>query len=217
MSLNVVVCIRHFPQPGRHFELSTEYYKGTIQKRNGVNQIICPADQGALEAALRLKTDFNCSVIAIAIGPFAAMENLTEALSMGVDRAVLLCDDFFNQAGNGEISCFLAAGIKMAVPEYNLVICGAGLIDGMSDGIGVKLAGCLGIGHVSGLPGLKVSSTCIEIKVETGGAAERLYPPLPFVLTVPGEAAGEAPYRTDNISDKEIYIINAVNLGMKSY
>jgi electron transfer flavoprotein alpha/beta subunit len=33
----------------------------------------------------------------------------------------------------------------MAVPEYDLVICGAGMNDGIAEGMGAKLAGCLGI------------------------------------------------------------------------
>lgn len=219
MSLNVVVFIRHSLKPERHFELSTEYYSGTAGNRNGAGQIISPADLSALEAALRLKTDYNCSLIALAVGPFAAVESLLEALSMGVDRAVLLCDKYFVRAEAEEMPRFLASGIKMAVPEYDLVIYGSGMNDVISDVLGEKLADYLGIGLVSGLLDLKVSCSCIEIEVETGGTTKRLHPPLPFVLRVLEEAAGKTPYRpySDGVREKEIHLINAFNLGMRNW
>ena len=60
----------------------------SVPETTGLN----PFDRPAIEIALRLRENMGGKITAISMGPESSTFALYEALSMGVDRAVLISD-----------------------------------------------------------------------------------------------------------------------------
>jgi len=114
--------------------------------RSGVESISNPFDMVALEEAVRLKERYGGRITAISMGPPQAETSLREALSLGADDAVLVCDRAFAGADTLATSYTLFKTIqKLAIEDpVDLVICGKQAIDGDTAQTGPGLATRLG-------------------------------------------------------------------------
>lgn len=110
--------------------------------------VINPLDKAALEEGLRLKERFSGRVIALTMGSPPARRALEEALAMGADEAVFLCDDSFNGADTLATAYTLFYGIRR-LPRFDLILCGNESTTGATGHVGPELAELLGIPHVS--------------------------------------------------------------------
>jgi electron transfer flavoprotein beta subunit len=100
--------------------------------REGVPFITNPFDTHALEAALKLKDQYDAKVTAISMGPPTAENVLRRALSLGADQAILMSDRVFGGADTLATSKVLAEAIKKIQEQepVDLVFCGMQTIDG---------------------------------------------------------------------------------------
>lgn len=89
--MKIIVCVKQVPDTN---EVRMDPKTGTLI-REGVPSIINPDDRNALEEALRLKDENGAEVVVLTMGPAQADTALREALAMGADRAILLCDRKF--------------------------------------------------------------------------------------------------------------------------
>jgi electron transfer flavoprotein beta subunit len=101
-----------------------------------------------MEEALRIKEKFSGKVTAISMGPPQAKEVLQDALAMGADEAVLLCDMAFAGADTLATAYPLARGIQK-LGHFDLIICGNETVDGATAQVGPQLAEFLGIPHIT--------------------------------------------------------------------
>jgi len=139
--MNIIVCLKQVPdtQDIRWTE------KGTMI-REGVESIINPYDEFALEYALRIKDKYPKShICAISMGPMQAENLLREAIAKGADEAILACDKKFAGADTFATSMTLAQTIKKFAPNFDLILCGQFAIDGDTAQTAPSLAGHLGI------------------------------------------------------------------------
>ncbi len=142
--MNVVVCLKQVP--GK-FKIEIDPQTGTLVK-GGTDNMINPFDMNALEEAMRLKEKHGGKVSAISMGPSEAKESLREAIALGADEAVLLCDPAFDGSDTWATSHILSLGIrKLGQPD--MVICGRQTIDGETGQVGPELAEMLGLPFVS--------------------------------------------------------------------
>lgn len=88
--MKIVVCINHVPDTETRVKVGSD---GKSLDKAGVNYILNPYDEFALEEALRMKEKHGGEVIAMSLGGDAHKETLRKALAMGVDKGVLLKDD----------------------------------------------------------------------------------------------------------------------------
>jgi electron transfer flavoprotein beta subunit len=102
----------------------------------------------ALEEALRLREKHGGKVTAVTMGPPQAAEALKEAVSLGVDDAILLSDRAFAGADTWATSYAISQGIKK-FGEYDLIIAGKQAIDGDTAQVGPETADMLGIPFVA--------------------------------------------------------------------
>lgn len=120
--------------------------------RTKMESILNPGDKQAIEAALRIKEQNNAKITAITMGPGKAKEILKEAIAMGVDDAILLCDSKFAGSDTLATSKILSGAVKELLPDTNLIIFGQTAIDGETGQTGTCTAMRLNfpsIGHVS--------------------------------------------------------------------
>ena len=136
--MKIVVCIKQVPATN-DAKIDPET-KRII--REGSKAIVNPFDLYAIEEAVAIKEKVGGEVIALSMGPEKAKSALVEAMSMGVDRAVLLCDRAFGGSDTWATSYALARAIE-TIGNVDLILCGKQAVDGdtaqVGEGIAAKL------------------------------------------------------------------------------
>jgi electron transfer flavoprotein beta subunit len=117
--MNIIVCIKQVPETT---EVKINPETNTLI-REGVASIINPFDMYAIEEAVRLKEKFGGKATVITMGPPQAESALREALSMGIDEAILVTDRAFAGSDTWATSYTLASALKK-IGNFDLVLCG---------------------------------------------------------------------------------------------
>ncbi|MFH1772729.1 MAG: electron transfer flavoprotein subunit beta/FixA family protein [Candidatus Omnitrophota bacterium] len=140
--MDIVVCIKQVPDT---VEVKINPETNTLI-REGVASIINPFDMYALEESLRLKERLGGAVTALSMGPPQAQDALREALSLGIDSAIHLCDRAFAGSDTWATSLILARAIekigqdKFEGKGVDLIICGKQASDGDTAQVGPGIA-----------------------------------------------------------------------------
>jgi electron transfer flavoprotein beta subunit len=174
--MKVVVCINHVPDTETKIRVASD---GIAIDRAGVNFMMSPYDEIAVEEGLRLRDRFKGDVTVISLGPDVNKETLRKALAMGADRAVLLKDegvrDSFATASG------LAAEIRGLAPD--VVLFGRQSIDYDDAQVGTLVAEILSLPSVAVVVKLDIrddGSVVCEREIE--GGHEIVHTKLPAVF-----------------------------------
>jgi len=162
--------------------------------RSGVESIANPFDVVAVEEAVRLREQYGGKISAFSMGPPQAESVLREALSLGVDEAVLLSDRSFAGADTLATSYTLARTIeKLSEKEpVDLVLCGKQAIDGDTAQTGPGIATRLGytqLTYVVDIQWIDRDARKLQVKRKIEGGFEIVRGRLPAVVTVELELA----------------------------
>ncbi|HIJ66788.1 MAG TPA: electron transfer flavoprotein subunit beta/FixA family protein [Planctomycetes bacterium] len=178
--MNIIVCVKQVPDT---LAVGVDSKTNTLI-REGVDSVINPFDLHAAEVALRLKERYGGVVTALSMGPSQVIDTLRQVLSLGVERAVLLCDIGFAGADTLATSYTLATAVKK-LGRFDLIICGRQAVDGDTAHVGPSLAEKLGIPHISCAVKIhKVTDKYIIAQRMTDGAIEKVKLSLPGLITV---------------------------------
>lgn len=180
--MKIIVLIKQVPNTR---EIKIDKKKGTLI-REGVESIINPEDLNGIEAALQLVEKFKGKITVISMGPPQAIEAIQEALSMGVDDAILLTDKAFAGADTLATSYTLSKCIEK-VSDYDLIICGRQAIDGDTAQIGPQIAEYLDIPQITYVKDFEIINKKIVAKREVGDNIEKIEANLPALITVTKE------------------------------
>ncbi|MFH1441131.1 MAG: electron transfer flavoprotein subunit beta/FixA family protein [Candidatus Omnitrophota bacterium] len=147
--MNIIVCIKQVPETT---EVRVNPETNTLI-REGVKSIINPFDMYAIEEAVRLKEKLGGKIVVITMGPPQAECALREAISLGIDEAVLICDRAYAGSDTWVTSFTLAAAVKelneVSGFKYDLIICGKQASDGDTAQVGPGIATHLDIPQVT--------------------------------------------------------------------
>ena len=183
--MRIIVPIKQVPETK---SVRMDEKTGTVI-REGVTAIVNPLDLYAIELAVSLKDKFGGEVVAVSMGPAKAEVALKEAVAMGVDSAILLCDKVFAGSDTWATSCVLAEAIKK-LGSYSLIICGERATDGDTGQVGPGIAAWLDLpilSYVSKVDSLDKSSCRVHRFVEDG--YDILTSQLPALMTVVKEVS----------------------------
>ena len=178
--MNIIVCIKQVPETTQ-VRINPE--TNTLI-REGVKSIINPFDMYAIEEGIRLKDKFGGKITVITMGPPQADAALREAISLGCDQGILICDRAFAGSDTWATSYTLAGAIKK-INEFDLIICGKQASDGDTAQVGPGISTHLGIPqvtYVKKIEEVKEKSMRVERMMEEG--FEVIETPLPALLTV---------------------------------
>ena len=178
--MKIAVCIKRVPVMDVKFAIAPN---GTSVNEAGLKYDVNDFDLWAVEAALQLK-EKNANqgeVVAICLGPDAAQEQIRKALSMGVDRGVLLKADAVPMDGFA-IAQALAAELKGG--SYDLIFFGKMAVDSSNAVVGPMTAELLGLPCVTAVTKLDLANGKGTAQRDLEGAQEIVEFPLPAVLTV---------------------------------
>jgi len=142
--VNIIVCIKQVPDTT---EVAIDPETGTLI-REGVPSIINPFDENAIEEGLRLVEKDGGKVTVLTMGPPQAEQALRQALAMGADEAILLCDRAFAGSDTLATSYALSRAIRK-IGDFDLIICGKQAFDGDTAQVGPGLAEQLGIPQIT--------------------------------------------------------------------
>ena len=184
--MRIVVCIKQVPDT-TNVRINP---KTNTLMREGVESIVNPFDEYALEEALRLKDQAGAHVTVVSMGPPQAMAVLREALARGADDAFLVSSRAFGGADTLATSYTLAMAIKKACggETPDLVLFGKQAIDGDTAQVGPGVSEFLGVPLVTYVKEISLSKGCGETGVSpdfaTGGGSGAPAPlPKDFVVT----------------------------------
>jgi electron transfer flavoprotein beta subunit len=178
--LNIIVCVKQVPGTT---EVKINKENNTII-REGVESILNPFDEYAVEEGLRLKDSHGGKVTALSMGIPSVAELLKETIALGVDDTVLLSDRAFAGADTLATSYALSMGIKK-IGEYDLIICGKQATDGDTAQVGPSLAEKLGIPHTTYVRKIEeIKDGYIRCQRMTEDGYEVIEMPLPALITV---------------------------------
>jgi electron transfer flavoprotein beta subunit len=178
--MDIIVCIKQVPGT---FEVKIDPETKRIV-REGVESIVNPYDTYAVEEAVRCKERFGGTVTVISMGPPQAEKALREAVSMGVDNAILLSDRQFAGSDTLATSYTLSRGIKK-FGRFDLIICGRETLDGSTGQVGAGLANSLSIPYVTYVSKIKdISADSMECVRMMEDHYEEIKTELPALITV---------------------------------
>lgn len=141
--MKIVVCIKQVPDTS---EVRINPETNTLM-RDGVPSIINPFDLHAIEAGLQIREQSGGTVTVMTMGPPQAETSLREAISMGVDQAVLISDRAFAGSDTWATAYVLAKAIEHVGAD--IILCGKQAIDGDTAQVGPEIAEFLNIPHVA--------------------------------------------------------------------
>lgn len=179
--MNIVVCIKQVPDTT---EVRIDPKTNTLI-REGVPSIINPDDKAGLEAALRLKDEYNAHVTVLTMGIPNAEVALRETLAMGADEAILITDRAFGGADTLATSTTIAAALKNL--DYDLIITGRQAIDGDTAQVGPQIAEHLGLVNISYAEDIKIDGKNIIVKRQYEDRYHVLKTKLPCLITALSE------------------------------
>ncbi|UCD14794.1 MAG: electron transfer flavoprotein subunit beta/FixA family protein [Candidatus Omnitrophota bacterium] len=143
--MNIVVCIKQVPDTT---DVKIDSETNTLI-REGVEAVINPFDMYAIEEGVRIRERFGGKVTAITMGPPQAQDVLKEAISMGVDEGIHLCDKVFAGSDTWSTSLILAKALEKicdsSTSATDLVICGKQASDGDTAQVGPGIASHLNL------------------------------------------------------------------------
>jgi electron transfer flavoprotein beta subunit len=175
--LNIVVCVKHIPDPNLPPQLD-----GHRLKREGVQGVLDPGDEFGVEAGLQLKEAHGGEVTLVSMGPPVAAEAIRKGLSMGADKGVLVSDDALQEADALVTARVLAAAISRA--PFDLVIAGVESTDGYTGTMPSTLAEFLGVPQVTFAKQLEPSNDAIRVHRQTAEGFHIVDSPFPLLITV---------------------------------
>jgi electron transfer flavoprotein beta subunit len=186
--VKIVVCIKQVPATGA----DKRYTDDLRLDRTGVEAIINPLDEYAIEQALRLVDAGSVETVTyLSMGPEQASEALRRALAMGGDDAVLVTDPALAGADEWATAKVLAAALDKLAPDVALM--------GMASD---DARGSLVPGAVAAMRDVPLLSYGSELALADGAARVRrlsatgfdwISAPLPVVATVTDQV-GEPRY-----------------------
>jgi electron transfer flavoprotein beta subunit len=118
--MKIIVCVKQVPDAS---DVRLDPVTNTLD-REGVESIINPYDQHALEEAVRLKEANGGEVTVLTMGPPQAEDVLRLAISCGADNAVLVSDRAFAGAATWATAYTLEKAVRTAVGDFDLILCG---------------------------------------------------------------------------------------------
>lgn len=146
----------------------------------GVEFIINPYDEYAVEEAIKLKEEHGGEVTVISIGPDRAESALRTALAMGADKAVLVDDE--SLFGDEFTTAKVLAAVAKKV-GFDIILGGQMAVDSGAGQGGPRLAEELGINHVSTAVKLEVNGTSVRVERDVEGDLEVVETSFPVLIT----------------------------------
>ena len=159
--MKILVTVKQVPDTSGKVAVNPD---GTLD-RASMQTIINPDDLNAVEAALSLKDELGCKVIAFTMGPPPAEGMLRELMAMGVDEGVLITAREFGGSDTYATSQIIAAAIDTyGVEDDDIILAGRKAIDGDTAQVGPQIAEKLHLPQISYAGDIKLEGNTVTVQ-----------------------------------------------------
>jgi electron transfer flavoprotein beta subunit len=179
--VKILVTAKRVPDPEQKLK-----FKGTALDLSGVNWVLNPFDEYAVETALRMNENAASNeklgeVIVLSIGPKEVEQQIRSTLAMGADRGIRVegNDDALDSEQVARIVCKI---VEKEKPD--LVLMGKQAVDGDSNQSAQLVAAYLGWPQACFAAHIDVGDKLLTIGREVDGGTETKKVPLPAVVSV---------------------------------
>lgn len=181
--MKVLVCIKSVPAVAGRITLTADA-RAIDTKHLGF--AIGPHEECAVEEAVRLIEAHGGEAVVLTLGPTAALEQLRDALALGVARAIHLVTDGSEWDPESTAAAIVEA-IRVdeaAGGPFDLILVGNEAGDSADYQVGVRIGRVLGRPVVTAIKGLTVAGGRARCEQEAGGGRDVYDLALPAVVGV---------------------------------
>lgn len=177
--MKIGVLLKQVPDTETRIKIGAD---GKSFDRDGINFIVNPYDEFALEEALQInERSGGGEVVLVSLGTAKAEEALRTGLAMGAERAILISDEGMPFADTMTTAKALAAAAK--AENFELIMAGFKAIDTDAASVGPAVAELLGWPCVSGVVKVEIAGSTAKVQRQVEGGVEVVDVQLPAVLT----------------------------------
>lgn len=148
---------------------------------SGVEFIINPYDEYAIEEAIQLRDKHGGEITVVTVGSQDSEKELRTALAMGADQAVLIDSEDLDELDQDGAAKILCAYLKDK--NADIILAGNVAVDGGSGQVGPRVAEMLGIPQVTTITKLTVEGGKAVVVRDVEGDEETLEVSLPVLVT----------------------------------
>jgi electron transfer flavoprotein beta subunit len=216
--MHIVVCAKQVPNPEAAFSMfRIDEQAKRMVPAPGLQLVMSPFDEQALEAALRIRERHADTRITImTLGAESARNALKHGLAMGADEGVLLSDSAFEVADSYTTARALAAAIRK-LGRCDLVLTGRQAADWDAGVVGAGVGELLGLPVITFAKDVQVEGTAVRVERVLDDGTEIAEAPMPALVTVSNELGVP---RTPNLREtmraarKPVAVWKAGDLGL---
>ena len=181
--MNVLVCVKRVPATGGKISLTEDEQE--IDTRF-LGFTVSPHEECAVEEAVRIVEANGGSSTVMTLGPEPAAEQLRDALSIGIDRGVLLETDGgeWDPISTAEAIVDAVRALEAGGTAFDLLLFGNEAADTGDYQVGIRVAHALGRPCVTGVKSLELRDGEAVAKRDAEGGREIFQIPLPAVVSI---------------------------------
>jgi len=181
--VKVLVAVKRVPFTGGKMVLAPDSM--ALETRH-LGFTISPHEECGVEAAVRLVESNTGESVVLTLGPPEAIEQLRDAMALGIDRAIHLQTEIAEWDPEATAAAIVDAihTDEAASGPFDLIFFGNESADSGGYQVGLRVARALGRPAVTGLKGVKVQGASVRCEQEADGGRDVYVVPMPAVLTV---------------------------------
>ena len=181
--MRVLVCVKRVPFTGGKMVLNAE---STALETKHLGFTISPHEECGVEEAVRLIEKNGGESVVLTLGAPEAIEQLRDAMALGIDRAIHLQTDGAEWDGEGTAAAITEAirADEAASGPFDLIFFGNESADAGGYQVGLRVAHALGRPCATGLKGVRIEGASVRCEQETGAGRDVYMLPLPALVTV---------------------------------
>ena len=178
--MNILVFVKRVPDTESRIRIQHE--TRTIAE-DGLNFVISPYDEYAVEEALRLKEAKGATVRAVSLGRDEAATILRKCLAMGADEAILIKDEAPEAYDGLRTARIIARAVERKLGPADLLLFGKQSVGADNGQVPAMVAELLGLPQATVVTKLEIEGASATALREIEGGLERVALTLPAVVS----------------------------------
>jgi electron transfer flavoprotein beta subunit len=212
--MNILVFVKRVPDTESRIRIRHET-KSIVE--DGLNFVISPYDEYAVEEALKLREAKGGTVRVVSVGKDAAVAVLRKCLAMGADEAFLVKDDSPETYDGLRTARIIARAVERKFAGTELLLFGKQSVGADNSQVPAMVAELLGLPQATVVTKLEVDGMAATALREIEGGTERVVLSLPAVVTAQ-KGLNEPRYETLKgimaAKKKDVPVVQLEELGL---